>query len=157
MSHSVCVSMGGMMTGAAPTVLETVGVGSCLVIVINDPIAKVGGLAHAMLPSVFEGGSHNAVGERSRYVDAAVDAMVEALLSAGARKDRLVARLVGGAHMFTLYGGVENGIGFRNLTQARCTLKQVGIPVMAEETGGTVGRNVRFDLASGICSVETHM
>jgi chemotaxis protein CheD len=155
MNHVVSVAMGDMQTGAAPAVLETVGVGSCVAVILYDPVAKVGGMAHAILPT--QSAAPASLQKTFRYVDASVLSLIEKLIAAGARRDRLVAKLVGGAHMFELFGEAGRGIGAQNVEEARVILRENQIPIAGEETGGSVGRNVRFDLASGICSVETHM
>jgi chemotaxis protein CheD len=154
MNYSIIIPMGDMKTSAAPSVLETMGVGSCIAVIIYDPVACIGGMAHAILP---EEGSDKQLATAFRYVDSSINALLAALIAAGARRDRLVAKLVGGAHMFSLFGDAGHGIGAQNIQKSREVLAHLQIPILAEETGGTVGRSVRFDLASGVCSVETHM
>lgn len=152
MSDSVIVKMGDIQSGVAPAVLETAGVGSCVAVVLYDPVSHVGGLAHAMLPQATPGTDAPA-----RFVDAGIESLVAVMAAKGAQRGRLQAKLVGGAHMFTLFGDGESGIGARNVASAKAVLHRLDIPVAAEETGGTVGRNVRFDLSTGVCSVETKM
>jgi len=152
MTETITIKMGEMRTAHNPAVLETAGVGSCLVVILYDEEAKVGGLAHAMLPHVITGQEAS-----SRFVDIAIDRMVPELMALGADKSRIVAKLIGGAHMFALYGNAQNGIGAKNIDAAKERLKLHHIPVSGEETGGTVGRNVRFDLHTGVCNVETKM
>ncbi len=155
MNYSIVIPMGDMKTSKAPSVLETMGVGSCVAIIIYDPVACVGGMAHAILPSESSALSGESMG--FRFVDTSINALLAALIADGARRDRLVAKLVGGAHMFSLFGDAAHGIGAQNVGKCREVLGRLDIPILAEETGGTVGRSVRFDLASGVCSVETHM
>ncbi len=154
MSFVQSVSVGELQTAAAPTVLETVGVGSCLAIVLHDPIACIGGMAHAMLP--VKPATEPSI-LACRYVDESILTLIGSLLKMGVRRDRLIAKLVGGAHMFALFGDAAHGIGAQNVEQARKTLAEQNIPIVAEETGGNVGRTIHFDLASGVCSVESHL
>ncbi|MDB4978439.1 MAG: chemoreceptor glutamine deamidase CheD [Candidatus Peribacteria bacterium] len=146
--------MGELKIASAPEVLETVGVGSCVVVIIYDPVTRTGGMVHAILPSKPATASDDG---GFRYVDTSITALIHDLIGTGARRDRLVAKIAGGAHMFSLFGDAEHGIGAQNIAKARELLHEQGITLTAEETGGSVGRSVRFDLASGICSIETHM
>lgn len=183
MSDILSVKMGDMRTGHNPGVLATMGVGSCIVIILYDPITRLGGMAHAMLPSkpqkpfeVFSPERNSGDAEDSgdaeeslesstslassssfKYVDIAIPAMIQELVSAGANRGSLIAKLIGGAHMFALLGDSQRGIGMQNLEAARRILAEQRIPVNGEETGGTVGRNVRFDVSTGVCQVETKM
>lgn len=155
MNHTLSIKMGEIQTGRSPDILETMGVGSCMVIILYDPLTKIGGMAHAMLPCMPAETSASTI--RLRYVDVTIDTLVDRLIRDGAQQNRLTAKLVGGAHMFPMYGDSGNGIGARNAEQARLRLKQKNIALIGEETGGSAGRNVRFDLASGICAIETRM
>ena len=156
MSHTIAITMGDMKIGSSPDVLETVGVGSCLVTIIYDPVLMIGGMAHSILPLQTAAGDDNPL-MRFRYVHESINAMIDGILKAGAKHDRLIAKLIGGAHMFAILGDAVHGIGVQNVEEGRRTLEQQGIPILAEETGGNVGRTIRFDLASGVCSVETHL
>ena len=82
--------------------------------------------------------------------------MVDELVRAGANRERLVAKITGGANMFeTSYQTLINSIGARNAKSARETLAELGIPLLAEEIGGNRGRSVEFDLSTGtmiVCS-----
>lgn len=152
MTETFTIKMGEMCTAHNPAVLESSGVGSCLVVILYDPETRLGGLAHAMLPHAIGGQSPS-----PRFVDEAINQMLVELTAKGVPKSRLIAKLIGGAHMFALYGDQEHGIGVKNVDAAKQKLREEGIAVTSEETGGTVGRNVRFDLQTGICSVETKM
>lgn len=150
------VKMGEYAVSRNPEVLETCGVGSCLAIVLYDPETRIGGLAHAMLPRL-QNDNTIPLPFSTRYVECAIDALLEQLAAAGAMKSRLIAKLVGGSHMFSLYGDQEHSIGNRNVLEAKQKLQRENIPISSEETGGTVGRNIVFDTSNGVCSVETKM
>lgn len=153
MSEHVVVRMGELHAAHNPCVLQTSGIGSCIAVALYDPVAKVGGLAHAMLPRQPEAGAPS----QQRYVPVAVPVLVAEMIKLGAVTERMIAKLVGGAHMFSLYGDANKGIGAENIAAAREALQQQGIPVAGEEVGGSVGRTLTFDLVTGICSVETKM
>jgi chemotaxis protein CheD len=133
--------------GGHQDVLVTLGLGSCVAILLHDRMARVGGLAHALLP---EPALARDQGNPSKFATTAVPLMVEELAALGARAGRLEARLVGGASMFTslMVPGSLN-MGERNIRAARAALKQAGIPILGEQVGGDFGRSVRFSVGEG--------
>lgn len=147
------VGIADMKISTNPGKLSTIGLGSCVGIVLHDPFAKVGALIHAMLPSVTYSKSKD---NRAKFVDTAVPTAIEEMEKLGARKHRITAKLVGGARMFTDYG---NGafIGDRNIRAARNVLKENGVKIIARDTGGAIGRTVEFDISTGRVLVKTAM
>lgn len=131
----------------APAVLKAYGLGSCLAVGLYDPVQRVGGLAHLLLP---HRPARTLSGDAGKYVDAGIQQMVAELLRAGADQQNLVAKLAGGANMFeSEYKTLIHSIGARNAKSARETLAGLGIPVIGEEVGGNRGRTVELDLACG--------
>ena len=90
-----------------------------------------------------------------KYADRAVDLLLAEVEALGASKEHLVAKLVGGAHMFSLLEGDQHGVGWENTMAARAQLAVHEITIETEVVGGTVGRNVHFDCASGIVEIVT--
>lgn len=119
---------------AAETVLSSIGLGSCIGLVLLDAGCRAAGLAHIMLPE--SRGSDRAP---ARYADVGVPALISALAELGARPQRLEAVLVGGAQLFAAN---QMEIGARNCEAVGAALRQARIPVRAEAIGGTVGRSV---------------
>ena len=140
------VGIGGLIIAQQPDKLRTV-LGSCVGIAVYDPQHKVGGLAHSILPEVTAEST-----ELGKFADQAVDNLIVQLLSNGANKQRLVAKLVGGATMFG--SETRNGLGDRNVESARQRLEQNDIPVLAVALGGTKGRKMMFDPATGATRVD---
>jgi chemotaxis protein CheD len=139
------VRMGELAVSAvAGADLVSLGLGSCIGLVLLDRRAAVAGVAHVVLPALV-GRDASAPG---KYADTAVDALVRELEALGARRIRLEAVLVGGASMFA---AARNGleVGQRNEAAVREELKRVRIPVTAAETGGSKGRTVRVTLDRG--------
>jgi chemotaxis protein CheD len=150
----------GEFVGDGAHVIVTNGVGSCIIIVLHDRLLRVGGMAHAILPhtrNALTPALPNDTEGKSfvKYADAAVDALVEEILARGGVKEHLVAKLIGGARMFSLLEGDKLGIGFENTQSARERLAFHQITIETEVVGGTVGRNVRFDCATGIVEITT--
>jgi chemotaxis protein CheD len=161
MSKITEIHIAELFAGDESNVIVTNGVGSCIVIVLYDRLARVGGMAHAILPHAkeFHDGTTLRRDEVGRlfvkYADRAVDLLVDEVTALGASSDHLVAKLVGGAHMFSLLEGDQHGVGWENTESARAQLATHGIEIETEVVGGTVGRNVHFDCASGIVEIVT--
>lgn len=135
------------------TLISTIGLGSCVAIVLHDAERAVGGLAHILLPSEVLAQDRT---NRAKFPGTAVPLLLERMTALGARKSRIVAKLAGGASMFvalTPMGGVQ--IGERNVLASRAALAQHGIPVVAQDVGGGHGRSVFFHVASGALDVRS--
>lgn len=162
MSTIVQIKIAELFAGNSEYVIVANGVGSCIIIILYDQLARIGGAAHAILPSAND--SHETVKKFERdgegklfvkYADQAVDMLIEEIELLGGSRDHLVAKLVGGAHMFALLEGDQHGIGWKNTEAAREALKKFGIVIETEVIGGTVGRNMHFDCATGIVEIIT--
>ena len=140
------VGIAEIKTARNPDRLTAYGLGSCVGISLYDRQNKVGGLAHVMLPSSLLYSQATIPG---KYADTAIDALLKALLEEGADLNLLEAKLVGGANMFTSIIPQAVPIGMRNVSASRDKLLEKGIPVLAEETGGSHGRTIFFSLSDG--------
>lgn len=121
-------------------VLSTV-LGSCVAACMRDPDARVGGMNHFLLP----GGNASSSLEAERYGAYLMELLINGLLKRGARRERIEAKLFGGARMVE---GLSN-IGVQNATFAREFLANEGIRIVAENLGGTHGRRLEFFPISG--------
>jgi chemotaxis protein CheD len=142
MSETITIRMAEFKVAHNPTILSTIGVGSCVAITLFDQQARIGGLAHAMLPDSSQA---RADVNPLRFVDKAIDAVLGAMLSLGCEKERIVAKIFGGASMFSNM----LGIGAQNVEAAKEKLKKERLSVVAEDTGGTHGRSIWFDTHDG--------
>lgn len=147
MPREILVRVADLRAAGGDAVLATVGLGSCVAIMLLDATATVGGLAHVLLPSR----SLSRSGENpGRFPQTAVPALLEEMAALGADRRRLVARLVGGASMFSnLVPAGSTQMGERNLIAVREVLNQLAIPIAAEAVGGNRGRSVWFHVADG--------
>lgn len=146
--REIVVRVAELDVGSRGDTLVTVGLGSCVAIILHEPAAAVGGLAHVLLPSPSL--SRRTESGPGRFPQTAVPELVERMASLGASPRRIVARLVGGAGMFTSLtpvGAIQ--MGERNAVASRQALLAHGIAVLGEDLGGDFGRTVRFDVASG--------
>lgn len=152
MSEKRRIGISEFYIGAAPEVLITYGLGSCLGILLYDAQQRLGGLAHTLLPTPRPGQTETRPG---KFVTSAIELMLAELLLRGAERPRLAAKIFGGATMFEGFGADGEGIGARNTRAARETLAGLGIPLLSEDVGGQHGRTVEFELASGIVQVRS--
>lgn len=149
----VKVGMAQLRVGAAPMEMMTMALGSCLGLVLYDEEVRIGGLAHAMHP-LRNNVKSNA--NRAKFVDSAISLMVDRMVKRGARKERLMAKIFGGARMFDHVRG-DRGvlqIGEKNIVAARKELQHIGIPIIAECVGGSRGRTIIFNVSDGTVRVK---
>jgi chemotaxis protein CheD len=143
-----------MIVTEAPASLVAIALGSCVAVALHDPVTKIGGLAHVLLPSPAMG---KIAGQPGRYAQSAVPALIERMIARGARTPSTVARLVGGASMFvslTPPGTIQ--MGDRNVVAAREALHRHGIRLVAEAVGGDFGRTAEFDLGTGKITISSY-
>ena len=137
----------------SPDKLVTLGLGSCVGLILFDPVKKVGGLVHIMLPNAPGG---TAEFNRFKFADTAIDDMIKLVVQAGASRHQLQAKLTGGAHMFNnAYNSDVMGIGKRNVDVCQKVLKENRIPVTAQDTGGTSGRSIEFCCETNMLQIRT--
>jgi chemotaxis protein CheD len=88
---------------------------------------------------------------RAKFVDSVIPLLLERMLQWGARRDRIVAKIFGGARMFDGFDGCRGilQIGDENIVAAREVLKELGIPVVAESVGGRTGRTIVLNVSDG--------
>jgi chemotaxis protein CheD len=134
-------------------VLVTLGLGSCVAIMLHDAQVKAGAMAHVLLPSTSLSRDTT---NHAKFPDTAVPLLVERLKRLGADPHRLVAKLAGGASMFSQLvtpGTIQ--MGERNLLAARGALRAAEIPIVREAVGGERGRSIRFHVKDGRVEVRS--
>ncbi len=147
MSEVIKVGMADWKTCKGDDGVMTVGLGSCVGIAIRDPATGIGGLAHIMLPDSKEIVNNT---NRPKFADTGIEDMVKELTSMGASRFRMVAKIAGGAQMFTGVGRNDTlRVGDRNVMASKKKLAELRIPILASDTGNTYGRTVTFYPKSG--------
>jgi chemotaxis protein CheD len=150
------VGVADMKISADPEdVLITHALGSCLGITIHDPVARVGGMLHVMLPQSSIDPS-KAKAEAYMFVDTGVPRLFLDAYQMGARKDRLVVKVAGGA---TTRASEEDDyfqIGKRNMVMLRKILWKNGVLLQAHEVGGNDSRTMLLDIGTGTVSLKIH-
>ena len=147
------VRMSDVKVAPNPAILAARALGSCVAIALYDGVAKVGGLAHIMLPDSHQVRVRWSEG---RFADTAVKAMLTQLADLGATRRRITAKIVGGANMFpSLSPSGHFNIGERNVAAVKRELEAEGIRLVAEDTGDSYGRSVEFFTETGKVKVTT--
>ena len=130
----------------AESVLVTYALGSCIAVTMYDPVAKIAGMLHYMLPESAIDAS-KAAQIPCMFADTGIRALLERVKAGGAQPRRMVVRLTGGAQVLDGEGVFQ--IGKRNYLAARKILWKAGVLISAEAVGGDVSRTIRLDLATG--------
>jgi chemotaxis protein CheD len=137
----------------SPARLVTYGLGSCVGVTLYDPLTRVGGMVHVMLP---ESRLHSDRTTPGKYADTGIVQLLEELRPLGFDPARAEAKLIGGANMFKPPSGRTTlTIGLRNIMAARRQLEMSGLRVVAEDVGGKRGRTATFDLADGSIALRS--
>jgi len=149
MSDIITVGVAQIRYSSSPSVLRTI-LGSCVGICIYDRVKKIGGMAHVLLPT-----SQKSNINPEKYADTSIPLLVRELLKEGARKENLSAKITGGASMFKFGSNIALGqIGDRNIEQTKVELQKLGIPIVVEDVGGSLGRVIDFYLTDGHLKVK---
>lgn len=152
-ARTVAVGIGELyVTNDEAAVLAAYGLGSCVGVSIYDPVARVGGLAHIMLPTSREAAFESA---STKFADVAIPILVERSVKLGAAPHRIICKIAGGAQLIA--PGHLNGfrIGERNVEAVREALRQHRIEPRAADVGGSQGRTMRLFVDSGRVLVRT--
>lgn len=149
------VGMADIAVVAAPEKLMTLGLGSCIGVVLYDQTAKVAGMAHIMLPN-SKGAGEKALEKPGKFADTAIPALINAVCKKGAVRSRLKAKMAGGSQMFALPGAQTDflAVGSRNASETANMLEQHGISLVNSDTGGNKGRTVEFSTETWMLTVK---
>lgn len=142
MCKVIKVGMADLALCVSPDSVTTVGLGSCVGVALRDPGTKIGGLAHIMLPDSTHMRNNINV---AKFADTGIEELVSQMVKRGANKSKIVAKLAGGAQMFA-FGSNNNlvRIGEQNVEACKKKLKELGIPILSQDTGLNYGRTVVF-------------
>jgi chemotaxis protein CheD len=141
----ITLHIGGVHATAQPTVLRTV-VGSCIAVCLVDPVAKVGGMNHFMLPSPGRG--NDTPTDPARFGVHAMELLIGAMQKAGADRPRLTGKLFGGGHVLKLPVNGD-GVAERNVRFIEEFMAVEGIPVVSRDLGGYLPRRLHFCTDTG--------
>lgn len=146
-ANDILVGMGQIAAGKTPQRMRAI-LGSCIGVALYHPGRKTGILAHVVLPE-----SAGRDGSPGKFADTAVPQMLAILREQGMPTYGLTAKLAGGANMFNGSGPLK--IGDANAEAVAAALKKAGVPVAGQDVGGTHGRRIEFDCASGEMTIQS--
>ena len=140
------VGIADLKATTSPHRIITLGLGSCVGIILYDNLTKIGGMVHIMLP---ESTKFKQADNPAKFADTGITLLLQEILKLGANKKRLFAKIAGGAQMFKSNASNLLNIGERNTEKTREILADLKIPLVAEHTGGSIGRTLILDNYSG--------
>lgn len=153
MQDKIKVGMADLNVCQSPGILTTLGLGSCVGIVLYDPLKKVGGLAHIMLPDSTQIKNNSNV---AKFADTGIDKLIDDMIKLGANRNRLVAKLAGGAQMFSFKSSNDlMRIGDRNVKACQNILNMLKIKILSTDTGKNYGRTIEFYTDTGELLIKT--
>jgi len=153
MENVIKVGMAELNVVSCPNALTTLGLGSCIGLCLYDSVAKIAGMIHIMLPY-----STNGVGEcnPAKYADTGIPLLINWMERKGAVKNRLTAKMAGGAQMFAFNSNNDIiQIGKKNIIATKEYLEKMNIRIVAEDTGGNCGRTIEFYSNDGSLLIKT--
>jgi chemotaxis protein CheD len=148
------VGIADMNIVMVPDLIRTTGLGSCVGVVLYDQAREIAGMAHIMLPdsSLSRAEPQN----KAKFANTAIKELLDSLIKLGARPSGIKAKLAGGAQMFQFSGSSDMmRIGPRNVEAVLQELKELRIPVLAQDVGGNSGRTIEFDPKTGLMQIRT--
>ncbi|WOO36556.1 chemotaxis protein CheD [Anaerocolumna sp. AGMB13020] len=153
MGVMVKVGMADMNVCSSPDALTTLGLGSCVGITLYDSVKKTAGMVHIMLPDSTKIKNNE---NTAKFADTGIDVLIEKMVSIGANKNRLTAKIAGGAQMFAFNSNNDMlRIGERNIEASKQKLASLGIRIIAEDTGLNYGRTIEFYPETGELYVKS--
>jgi len=143
MSKVIKVGIADMNYCQAPDLITTIGLGSCVGVVLFDAVSKKCGMVHVMLPDSTKIINNT---NAAKFADTGIQALYNGFVKMGISKIRLKAKIAGGAQMFA-FGSNNNmmRIGDNNVAAVKKKLAELGIPIVASDTGSTYGRTITFN------------
>lgn len=131
---------------SSPDQITTIGLGSCVGIVLYSMSSDWCGLLHILLPSSLEIKNNT---NRAKFADTGIEDLIQELSKKGLTANMLLAKIAGGAAMFQFNSNTDLGsIGDRNVKAVKTILEKFRIPIVAEDVGKDYGRTIIFDPAS---------
>lgn len=155
MMPKIFVGMADMKLANPPDILVTLGLGSCVGIVLQDTFSKLSGMVHIMLPDSKFITYTSTSDQPLKFADSGIISLISKMEEAGAQRERIIAKIAGGAHLFDMNKCDNESVGLRNVQSSIQTLAANNIVLAARETGGNKGRTIEFDTTTGELHIKT--
>ena len=154
MNGLIKVGMADLQVCKAPDALTTLGLGSCIGACIYDPVTKVAGMVHFMLPDSTRIKNNQNI---AKFGDTGIVEVIRLMEKMGAKRSRMTAKIAGGARMFALTSSSlpNMNVGDNNIEAAKQVFKSLGIPIIAEDVGLNYGRTIEFYAEDGSLIIKS--
>ncbi|MBC5689359.1 chemotaxis protein CheD [Mediterraneibacter sp. NSJ-55] len=150
MRTEIKIGIGDMKVLRQEGILITYALGSCIGVTLYDPMIKLGGLLHIMLPQATD----QAGASPFKFADTGVREMVRKMAVFGGSKNRYICKIAGGAQMFKMTGPIGN-IGERNILSVKKALSDEQIRIQGEDIGKNYARTMLLDVGTGEVKIRT--
>ncbi len=149
---SIIVGIADLKVAERPHIITTLGLGSCVGTTLFDPHLHIGGLVHVLLPSC----NGDSAGNKAKYADTGIIELIDRLLSMGSNRSSLVAKMAGGASMFSQSSSSSFFmVGQRNVDMCKDVLNKQQIKLLSSDTGGSFGRTIELNTENGQLLIKT--
>ncbi|MBE5959911.1 MAG: chemotaxis protein CheD [Lachnospiraceae bacterium] len=153
MGEVIKVGMADLNICLPPDTITTLGLGSCVGIVLYDPGKKISGMVHVMLPDSTKIKNNENI---AKFADTGIAELLKRMIAAGATRSTLVSKIAGGAQMFAFKTNNDMlRVGERNVEAVKQILSELKIPILAEDTGENYGRTIVFNPETGELLVKS--
>jgi chemotaxis protein CheD len=151
--NSITVDISDLKVSADPDdLLVTYALGSCIAVMVHDPVRHAAGMIHYMLP-LSETSLEKAKLRPAMFADTGIPLLFQSMYALGAQKGNLVVKVAGGGALYDDKGLFS--IGKRNYTVMRKMFWKAGVMVTSEDVGGAKSRTARLHVGSGRCTVTS--
>lgn len=153
MGNMIKIGMAELNVCLPPDAITTLGLGSCVGVVLYDPGKKISGMVHVMLPDSTKIKNNENI---AKFADTGIEELLRRVTALGANRRALVAKIAGGAQMFAFKSDNDMlRVGDRNVEATKEKLAQLQIPIIAQDTGSNVGRTIEFYPETGELLVKS--
>ena len=144
MKNTIRIHIGGLHASSGSTIIETT-LGSCVAVCLYDPLEKIGGMNHILLPGKADMLHFDSA---ARYGVNAMELLINRIMTIGGNRFQLVAKVFGGAHLFPSIS-IENGVGKKNAEFVVAFLRMEKIRIIGCDLGGHDSRKIYFHTDTG--------
>jgi chemotaxis protein CheD len=150
---ALTVDISDLKVSAEPDdLIVTYALGSCIAVMVHDPVRKAGGMIHYMLP-LSETSPEKAKARPAMFADTGIPLLFQSMYALGCRKPDLVVKVAGGGALYDDKGLFS--IGKRNYTVLRKMFWKAGVIITAEDVGGARSRTARLHVGTGRCTISS--
>lgn len=144
MKKKITIHIGELYVSKTPAVIHTL-VGSCVAVCLFDPLARIGGMNHILLPGRADMTNFDAP---ARYGIHAMELLINKMMKGGADRNRIIAKIFGGAHLLPAIS-YHNGVGRKNVEFVTEFLQNESVRVLTQDTNGHESRRIYFHTDTG--------